>query len=119
MNSDISNLTGKEKAAVITKSITYSNKKDPSSCYGRRNLDIIREELSELDIEISKAVRGKINRVGLLEEMADTVISLEYLKQIFHFNQEELDKAVSIKLMRENDRVDHDYKENVGNEIER
>lgn len=60
-------------------------------------------ELSEKELtqQISKQIRGYDNRIGLLEEMADAYICLEFLKSIFDITPEELQKAMDIKLQRE------------------
>ena len=49
----------------------------------------------------SKQIRGYDNRIGLLEEMADAYICLEFLKSIFDITPEELQKAMDVKLQRE------------------
>ena len=59
------------------------------------------EEFAELQPQISKQVRGYGDRIGLLEEMADAYICLEFLKSIFDITPEELQKAMDIKLQRE------------------
>ena len=41
------------------------------------------EEFAELQQQISKQIRGYDDRIGLLEEMADAYICLEFLKSIF------------------------------------
>ena len=51
---------------------------------GERNLITVMEELSELQKEISKSLRGKGDRVSLIEEYADVMISLLYIKDIFN-----------------------------------
>lgn len=48
-----------------------------------------------------RVCRGYDNRIGLLEEMADAYICLEFLKSIFDITPEELQKAMDIKLQRE------------------
>lgn len=68
-------------------------------------MGIVREELSELDIEVSKATRDELELIGLLEEMADNLIGILYLMQIFNVSQADLDKAVAIKLERERERT--------------
>ena len=62
---------------------------------------IAMEEFAELTQAISKQIRGYDNRIGLLEEMADAYICLEFLKSIFDITPEELQKAMDIKLQRE------------------
>ena len=52
--------------------------------YGVNNQIIIAvEELSELQKELCKALRGKKKLVAISEEMADVEIMLEQLKRIF------------------------------------
>ena len=58
-------------------------------------------EFAELTQAISKQIRGYDNRIGLLEEMADAYICLEFLKSIFDITPEELQKAMDVKLQRE------------------
>ena len=62
---------------------------------------IAMEEFAELTQVISKQIRGYDNRIGLLEEMADAYICLEFLKSIFNITPEELQKAMDVKLQRE------------------
>ena len=64
-------------------------------------IGIIKEEFAELTQAISKQIRGYDNRIGLLEEMADAYICLEFLKSIFNITPEELQKAMDVKLQRE------------------
>ena len=49
----------------------------------------------------NKQIRGYDNRIGLLEEMEDAYICLEFLKSIFNITPEELQKAMDVKLQRE------------------
>lgn len=62
------------------------------------------EELAELTQQISKQIRGYGDRTGLLEEMADVALGMEYLKVIFDISQEEMQKAIDVKLQRERNR---------------
>lgn len=59
------------------------------------------EELAELQQQISKQIRGCGDRIGLLEEMADVYICLNFLKSIFNVSEEDLRKSIDIKLERE------------------
>lgn len=70
---------------------------------GHRNLIIFQEELSELTKEISKELRGKGNKVNILEELADVQISIYYIQNICHITNSELDKAIAVKMKRLND----------------
>lgn len=60
-------------------------------------LVVCMEELSELTQAISKEIRGKDNRNNLVEEMADVIICLEILKQIFAVTNVELEEWVKFK----------------------
>ena len=44
------------------------------------------EEMSEVIKEITKALRGDLNREHLAEEIADATIMLEQLRQMFNIN---------------------------------
>lgn len=60
--------------------------------------DIAKEEAAELIIEISKFTRHKGDRIGLLEEMADVYICLWNLRQIHNLTNDELERAILVKL---------------------
>lgn len=92
MNSDIE-LSEKERRRIIRKSVETQPWK--------LKCTIAMEEFAELTQQISKQIRGYDNRIGLLEEMADAYICLEFLKSIFNISSEELQKAVDVKLERE------------------
>lgn len=92
MNSDIE-LSEKERRRIIHKSVETQPWK--------LKCTIAMEEFAELTQQISKQIRGYDNRIGLLEEMADAYICLEFLKSIFDITPEELQKAMDIKLQRE------------------
>jgi hypothetical protein len=67
----------------------------------RTKCTIAMEEFAELQQQISKQIRGYDDRIGLLEEMADAYIGLEFLKSIFNISEEDMQKAVDVKLERE------------------
>lgn len=64
------------------------------------NKAIIIEELSELQKEITKDIRKKLNKEHLLEEIADVVIVLHMAKEIYNISESELDKAINKKMER-------------------
>ena len=64
------------------------------------NCVICMEELAELQQEISKQLRNKGDSYGLLEELADVYICLEMLKKMFSYTDNEIARAVKIKLDR-------------------
>ena len=60
-------------------------------------LVVCMEELSELTQAISKEIRGVGDRSNLVEEMADVIICLEILKQIFAVTNVEIEEWVKFK----------------------
>lgn len=67
---------------------------------GHRNLIIVMEELSELSKEISKELRGKGNKTNILEELADVQLGIFYVQEICKINNEDLYKAMNVKMKR-------------------
>lgn len=65
---------------------------------GIRNIIIGMEELSELQKELSKAIRGKLDRVGLIEEIVDVEHTIDVIKNVFQISNQELEKVRFIKL---------------------
>ena len=70
------------------------------------NVAIQAEECNELAKELIKVLRNKTNTVGILEEMADVYIGLKYLEFIFAISDEELAKAIQVKLRRAKKKLD-------------
>jgi len=68
---------------------------------------VVMEEFAELQQEVSKQIRGYGDKIGLLEEMADAYICLEFLKSIFHISESDVLRAVEVKLKREDDNLKH------------
>lgn len=85
-----------ERKRIIKKSI--------ARCHWKTKLTIVMEELAELSQHVSKHIRGCGDKVGLMEEMADVYICLEFLKSICHISDEDLQKAIDVKLRREKER---------------
>ena len=67
---------------------------------GHHNLIIVMEELAELAQQTSKAARGRCDKIGLTEEMADVVLGLVYLQEICGVSTSDLYKAVNVKVDR-------------------
>lgn len=78
---------------------------------GTMNTIIIMEELAELQQELSKALRGKGDRMSLIEELADTYLSVKYVQEIFDISDETLARGVNVKLNRQNERNGFENKE--------
>nr|DAU80115.1 MAG TPA: NTP-PPase-like protein [Caudoviricetes sp.] len=63
------------------------------------------EELSELQKEICKDLRGFDRREEIKEEMADVYICLQLLKEIYNFDDEELEEEYKRKMDRNIKRI--------------
>lgn len=55
------------------------------------------EEMSELQKELTKVLRGEGDQYGVLEEMADVFISMEYIRRAMGFEYDDLIKAETVK----------------------
>lgn len=79
--------------------------------YGESNQCIVAmEELSELQKEISKILRGKGSRKHFVEELADSWIMLCQLKLMFHITNAEVDEEIEQKLIRLEGRLREEQK---------
>ena len=78
----------------VDKSIVSKSKKQNGE--GMQSV-VCMEELSELSQAISKEIRGIGDRSNLVEEMADVIICLEILKQIFVVTNVEIEEWVKFK----------------------
>lgn len=58
------------------------------------------EELSELQKEIAKDLRGKGNKENIIEEIADCIIMIEQLKIMYDISDKEIYDVVEEKLER-------------------
>lgn len=83
----------------VIKQSVEANLKDGNP-RGHRNLIIVMEELSELIKEISKELRGKGDQYNILEELADAQLGIYYVQEICGISNEELYKAINIKMKR-------------------
>ena len=96
-------LNKKEIETIILKNIeANSNDGNPR---GHKNLIIVMEELAELSQAVSKELRGKGDRTNLLEEYADVLLCLQYIKAIAGFTDEQIDKAITVKANRLNETI--------------
>lgn len=88
---------------VIKKSIQSTNGLLGGN--GNYNLVIAMEELNELGQQISKVLRGKLDKSHLIEEVADVTIALQYIKQICDISETELNNAIQYKIKRLDDTI--------------
>jgi protein tyrosine phosphatase len=63
------------------------------------------EELSELQKELCKALRNKLNINNLIEEVADVEIMLFQIKKIFNIKQEQVDTIKMQKIERTKNKI--------------
>ena len=73
--------------------------------YGDAQIIIAIEELSELQKELCKDLRGKLNKNNLIEEIADVEIMLEQMKMYYEIDDEELEVVKQQKLERTKERL--------------
>ena len=75
--------------------------------YGKNNQSTVcMEECAELIQAISKAKRGKIDRDNMAEEIADVLICIEMLKQMYMISDEKINKWIEKKQAREAERME-------------
>lgn len=60
-------------------------------------INMVIEEMSELTKELLKDKRGKNNRNEIVEELADVLFTLNYVKIAFDIKQEEIDEILKKK----------------------
>lgn len=77
--------------------------------YGVENQSTVcMEECAELIQAISKAKRGKLNKENLKEEIADVLICIEMLKQMYNISDLQIDSWIKKKQAREQERMKND-----------
>lgn len=101
------NLDTNWATGVIIENIIASAKHDDTVPL-KRQLVIAIEELAELAKELTKALRGNVDRTAILEEYADVWIVLATLQGIFNFKNDELMRAEHVKLKRIEDKLRSD-----------
>lgn len=67
------------------------------------------EEMAELTKEITKDIRGKLNRQSLIEEFADVTIVLDELKLIYNITNKEINQVRDAKLKRLKSNLEKTY----------
>lgn len=90
------------KLAIIRNS--YAKMSDGNDINGSLNMVVVMEELAELQQEISKMLRNKGSKIGLIEELADVLLAIPYVQDIFNISDDDLVKAMNAKLERQNER---------------
>lgn len=80
--------------------------------YGEKQIVVAIEELSELQKELCKSLRGKTNRENIIEEIADVLIMLDQVILYYRLDQQEIQKAVEYKVKRTKERLLEEVNEN-------
>ena len=91
-------ITYEEQINILHQSINSLDSKQRKIFSGFHNTVIVIEELAELTKELTKALRNKNDIIGILEELADVSIGVDYVKEIFDITDKELEYARSIKM---------------------
>jgi NTP pyrophosphatase (non-canonical NTP hydrolase) len=66
------------------------------------------EEMSELQKELSKFIRGKGNRDNLIEEVADVLVMITQIQLMYHIPDDEVERIMHLKLNRLKERMEQD-----------
>lgn len=90
-------MDAQEKEDTVDLEINLASHK---SFRGETNLIIVTEELAELQQCVTKFIRGKGDKINTIEEMADVLIGMEVIKNIMQIDQEDVEKAIRVKLDR-------------------
>lgn len=73
--------------------------------YGDKQLIVAIEELSELQKEITKSLRGKLSKGHLMEEIADVKIMVEQLTNYYDIKDLDIQRIIDEKLERTKNRL--------------
>lgn len=66
------------------------------------------EEMSELSDEIFKDILGDLDRDHLIEELADVIITLEHIINIYNITEDEVLGKIDYKLDRQFNRMEEE-----------
>ena len=64
------------------------------------------EEMSELQKELSKFIRGKGNRDNLIEEVADVLVMITQIQLMYYIPDNEVERIMHLKLNRLKERME-------------
>ena len=73
---------------------------------GDKVIVIAIEEMAELSQQLTKGLRGKMNREHLLEEYADCLIVMEWVKKYYDLSDEELKEWLDKKNERNRKKIE-------------
>lgn len=90
----------KKASEKITPSFKEEIQKSNEKLGEKTKLVICMEEAAELSQAISKFYRNKPDRLNLIEEIGDMVICIESLRQMYNITEEDIIKAINVKIDR-------------------
>jgi NTP pyrophosphatase (non-canonical NTP hydrolase) len=64
------------------------------------------EEMSELQKELTKYIRGKGNRENLIEEVADVLVMITQIQLMYALPDDEVERIMRLKLNRLKERME-------------
>ena len=73
--------------------------------YGDKQLVVAIEELSELQKELCKHLRGKGDRKHIIEETADVIIMIGNIREYFAIKDDEISSVIQSKQQRTMNRM--------------
>lgn len=73
--------------------------------YGDKQVIVAIEELSELQKELCKYLRGKGNIENITEELADVQIMIEQMQMLFNIDSYDLVRKMDEKILRTKERL--------------
>ena len=77
--------------------------------YGHKLQTVVAiEELSELQKELTKMIRGKGDHQHLVEEFADVIICLTEIEEMYNLRQDELNAMYDTKIERLKERLENE-----------
>ena len=82
---------------------------------GHYDLIICMEELNELAQALSKQLRGQGDRWNILEEIADVLLCIGYIKEILNIDDDDIVKAMNVKVDTWDFQQEDDFENRVGN----
>lgn len=80
--------------------------------YGDKQVIVAIEEMSELQKELCKSLRGNTNKEAIAEEIADVYIMLNQMQQYYGISDKEINLLIEYKFKRTKERLLKDAKDN-------
>lgn len=96
-----SSITIKQLQKHVRRAYLASPKKDSQTGNSRNRWSVIAmEEMAECQQAISKFIRGKGDRLNLTEELADVIISVFMIAEMYNIKFSDINKVINIKIER-------------------